>query len=77
MKILFLTSAHNSLSQRLLVELTARGHDIHVCVAATGDAMDRCGIRRDARFDYCADVKNRDSGGGLVALCLPYRTPRY
>jgi hypothetical protein len=39
MKILFLTSAHNSLSQRLWVELTARGHDIHVCVAATGEAM--------------------------------------
>jgi len=39
MKILFLTSAHNSLSQRLLVELSARGHDIHVCVAATGETM--------------------------------------
>jgi putative two-component system protein, hydrogenase maturation factor HypX/HoxX len=39
MKILFLTSAHNSLSQLLLVELTACGHDIHVCVAATGEAM--------------------------------------
>jgi putative two-component system hydrogenase maturation factor HypX/HoxX len=39
MKILFLTSAHNSLSQRLLVELSARGHDIQVCVAATGERM--------------------------------------
>jgi len=39
MKILFLTSAHNNLSQRLLIELTARGHDIHVCVAATGETM--------------------------------------
>ena len=39
MKILFLTSAHNSLSQRLLVELTARSHDIHVCVAATAETM--------------------------------------
>ena len=39
MKILFLTSAHNSLSQRLLVELSERGHDIHVCVAATGETM--------------------------------------
>jgi putative two-component system hydrogenase maturation factor HypX/HoxX len=39
MKILFLTSAHNSLSQRLLVELSARGHDIQVCVAATGETM--------------------------------------
>ena len=39
MKILFLTSVHNSLSQRLLVELTARDHDINVCVAATGERM--------------------------------------
>jgi putative two-component system hydrogenase maturation factor HypX/HoxX len=39
MKILFLTSAQNSLSQRLLVELTARGHGIHVCVVATAEAI--------------------------------------
>ena len=32
-------SAHNSLSQRLLVELVGRGHDIRVCVAATAEAM--------------------------------------
>jgi len=39
MRILFLTSAHNSLSHRLLIELGERGHKIHVCVAATGEAM--------------------------------------
>ncbi|MGQ0444647.1 MAG: hydrogenase maturation protein [Beijerinckiaceae bacterium] len=39
MRILFLTSAHNSLSQRLLIELSERGHEISVCVAATGEAM--------------------------------------
>ena len=39
MRILFLTSAHNSLSQRLLIELGERGHEIRVCVAATGEAM--------------------------------------
>jgi len=39
MRIIFLTSAHNSLSQRLLVELTERGHEIRVCVVATGEAM--------------------------------------
>src|SRR5512136_2078955 len=37
MRILFLTSAHNSLSQRLLIELTERGHAIRVCVVATGN----------------------------------------
>jgi putative two-component system hydrogenase maturation factor HypX/HoxX len=39
MRILFLTTAHNSLSQRLMTELTERGHDIRVCVAASGEAM--------------------------------------
>ena len=39
MRILFLTSAHNSLSQRLMIELGERGHEISVCVAATGEAM--------------------------------------
>ena len=39
MRILFLTSAHNSLSQRLLIELTERGHEIRVCVVATGKEM--------------------------------------
>jgi salicylate hydroxylase len=38
-RILFLTSAHNSLSQRLLIELGERGHEITVCVAATSEAM--------------------------------------
>jgi putative two-component system hydrogenase maturation factor HypX/HoxX len=39
MRILFLTSAHNSLSQRLWIELTERGHDVRVSVVATGEAM--------------------------------------
>ena len=34
-----LTSAHNSLSQRVMIELGERGHEISVCVAATGEAM--------------------------------------
>ncbi|QGM44649.1 hydrogenase maturation protein [Methylocystis heyeri] len=39
MRILFLTSAHNSLSQRLLIELTERGHEVRVCVVATPEQM--------------------------------------
>jgi putative two-component system hydrogenase maturation factor HypX/HoxX len=38
-RVLFLTSAHNSLSQRLLVELTDRGHEIRVKVVAKSDDM--------------------------------------
>src|SRR5208283_4557926 len=39
MRMLFLTSAHNSLSQRLLIELTERGHEIRVRVVATSEEM--------------------------------------
>lgn len=39
MKILFLTTAHNSLSQRLLIELTGRGHEVSVSIADSDRAM--------------------------------------
>ena len=39
MKIHFLTSTHNSLSQRLLTELTARGHAVTVTLASDSDVM--------------------------------------
>ena len=39
MRIHFLTSAHNSLSQRLLVELTERGHKVTVAIASSEEAM--------------------------------------
>lgn len=39
MRILFLTTAHNSLSQRLWIELCERRHDIRVCIAAAPETM--------------------------------------
>lgn len=39
MRILFLTSAHNSLSQRLLIELTELGHRVAVVLATSEEAM--------------------------------------
>ena len=39
MKILFLTTAHNSLSQRLSIELTERGHIVDVALAISESAM--------------------------------------
>src|SRR5215470_13577902 len=39
MKILFLTTAHNSLSQRLLIELTERGHVVDVALAVSESVM--------------------------------------
>ncbi len=40
MRILFITSAHNSLSQRLQVELADRGHTVAVHLATSDEAMD-------------------------------------
>src|ERR1700726_2435435 len=45
MRILFLTSAYNSLSQRLWIELGELGHESRVCVAATGEARIAAGCR--------------------------------
>lgn len=39
MRILFLTTAHNSLSQRLWIELSERGHDIRVAVVTKDEEM--------------------------------------
>jgi len=39
MKIQLLTTAHNSLSQGLEIELTERGHDIIVTRAVSGEVM--------------------------------------
>jgi putative two-component system protein, hydrogenase maturation factor HypX/HoxX len=39
MRILFITTAHNSLSQRLLVELRRRGHAIGLCVGGAPEHM--------------------------------------
>ena len=39
MKILFLTTAHNSLSQRLFIELTELGHIVDVVLAISESAM--------------------------------------
>jgi putative two-component system protein, hydrogenase maturation factor HypX/HoxX len=39
MKIHFLTTAHNSLSQRLLIELTERGHKVTWAIASSEEAI--------------------------------------
>jgi putative two-component system hydrogenase maturation factor HypX/HoxX len=45
MRILFLTSAYDSLSQRLWIELGSRGHEVSVCIASDGEAMISAAIR--------------------------------
>ncbi len=39
MKILFFTTAHNSLSQRAFVELVDRGYRVTVVIASSEDVM--------------------------------------
>src|SRR6516162_983606 len=39
MNILFLTTAHNSLSQRAFVELVDRGHRVSVVIASSEEVM--------------------------------------
>ena len=39
MRILFITTAHNSLSQRLTIELTRRGHAITLCIGSSPAGM--------------------------------------
>ena len=77
MRILFLTSAHNSLSQRLLIELTERGHRNPRLRRGDGRGDDRRGLARRAGPDHCADAEDRHSRGGLVALSLPDRASRH
>jgi putative two-component system hydrogenase maturation factor HypX/HoxX len=40
MRILFLSTAHNSLSQRAFVELTDIGHKVHIQIASSDDLME-------------------------------------
>jgi putative two-component system protein, hydrogenase maturation factor HypX/HoxX len=46
MNILFLTTAHNSLSQRAFVELVDRGHTV-VVVIASSEAVMREAVERE------------------------------
>jgi putative two-component system hydrogenase maturation factor HypX/HoxX len=39
MRVLFLSTAHNSLSQRAVVELMDRGHDVYVQIASSNHVM--------------------------------------
>ena len=70
MKILFLTTAHNSLSQRLFIELTELGHIVDVALAISESAM------LDAVGQHAPDLiiapmlKRKNSRGHLVQTRL-------
>ncbi|MEY2440686.1 MAG: putative two-component system protein hydrogenase maturation factor HypX/HoxX [bacterium] len=56
-RVLFLVSAHNSLSQRAWVELTELGHDVTVAVVDSGTAMEAAVMRHDPQLIVCPMLK--------------------
>ena len=57
MRILFLASAHNSLSQRAWIALTALGHDVEVEVVDSGAAMEAAVARHRPELIVCPMLK--------------------
>ena len=53
MRVLFLVSAHNSLSQRTYVALTELGHDVSVAVVESGPAIEAAVIRHAPELIVC------------------------
>jgi putative two-component system hydrogenase maturation factor HypX/HoxX len=57
LRILFVTSAHNSLSQRALVELTGLGHRVAVEVVDSGEAIEAAVARHRPELVVCPMLK--------------------
>ena len=57
LRILFLVSAHNSLSQRAQVALTELGHDVSVAVVATSEEMEIAVARHRPELIVCPMLK--------------------
>ena len=57
MRILFLVSAHNSLSQRAQIALTELGHEISVAVVAAGLEMEAAVVRHRPELIVCPMLK--------------------
>jgi putative two-component system protein, hydrogenase maturation factor HypX/HoxX len=57
LRILFLVSAHNSLSQRAQIALTELGHTVEVAVVETGEAMEAAVARHRPELIVCPILK--------------------
>jgi putative two-component system hydrogenase maturation factor HypX/HoxX len=55
--VLFLASAHNSLSQRVYVELTEMGHEISVAIVESGAEMAAAVLRHQPELIVCPMLK--------------------
>jgi putative two-component system protein, hydrogenase maturation factor HypX/HoxX len=56
-RILFLVSAHNSLSQRAQIALTELGHEVEIAVVASPDAMEAAVARHQPELIVCPMLK--------------------
>ena len=57
LRILFLVSAHNSLSQRAYIALTELGHEVAVAVVDSGAAMEAAVLRHRPELIVCPMLK--------------------
>jgi putative two-component system protein, hydrogenase maturation factor HypX/HoxX len=57
LRILFLVSAHNSLSQRAYIALTEMGHQVSVATVETDEAMEQAVVRHQPDLIVCPFLK--------------------
>ena len=57
LRILFLVSAHNSLSQRIFIALTEQGHDVTVQVVSQGHEMEAAVAAHQPELIVCPFLK--------------------
>jgi putative two-component system protein, hydrogenase maturation factor HypX/HoxX len=57
MRVLFLVSAHNSLSQRAWIALTELGHEVEVAVVDSADAMEAAVAEHEPQLIVCPFLK--------------------
>jgi putative two-component system hydrogenase maturation factor HypX/HoxX len=57
LRVLFLVSAHNSLSQRAYIALTELGHEVSVAVVETGEAMEAAVAAHQPELIVCPILK--------------------
>lgn len=57
LRVLFLVSAHNGLSQRAWIALTERGHDVSVAVVASAADMEAAVLAHDPQLVVCPYLK--------------------
>jgi putative two-component system protein, hydrogenase maturation factor HypX/HoxX len=69
LRILFLVSAHNSLSQRVYVALTELGHEVSVAIVDSGEAMEAAVEQHQPELIVCPMLKKMIPD----SICAAYR----